>query len=291
MPSFFEHVDANGVVENHIKEVLTLEDAQAIKILESYSDVRKELVDRLSRYDSGSFTAQHLRGTLAQVNGAIIAINKHLAGAMVEGSYQAALKGITHLVEEINTFDGMFTGAVTPINLNAARVAQDTSKHLVTKYKTNLEAYGQDLSRHISNGLFAATIGEATTDQIVGRISKFFVDEEWKLHRIVRTELHNIYNVGKINGMQALSEDTMPDLKKSLMHPLDARTGKDSEFAATLGLVAEIDEAFTYTWKGKQRVFMAPPDRPNDRAILIPYTEAWGATRGPAFVPGKFPAA
>jgi hypothetical protein len=197
---------------------------------------------------------------------------------------------VQHLVKEMHVFDQKFTGAVTPINLSAALIANDTSQLLVTKYQTTLQAYGTDLSKRITNGLFAASIGEQSYDQVVGAISNFFSAEEWKLHRIVRTELHHIYNVGKINGMKEIAED-IPDMKKTLMHPLDARTGDDSAYAATLGLVADIGDAFEYTWKGKLRVFNAPPDRPNDRAILVPYREAWGTARGAAFIPGKFPAA
>jgi hypothetical protein len=292
MPSFYDEVDSTGVVENHVKEVLRLEDEQAKIVMQSYKDARLGLLDRLSRAPSGSFTAHHLRGVLAQVNGAIIAINKSLQGDMVSSAYQAAMHGVRHLVKELNVFDKQFTGAVTPINLNAAVVAHDTSNLLVTKYKTNLDLYGRNLMGQITNGLFGATIGETSYDEVVGKISNFFSAEEWKLHRIVRTELHNIYNVGKVNGMQALvDDDTLPDLKKTLMHPLDARTGKDSAYAATLGLVAEVNESFEYTWAGKPRVFMAPPDRPNDRAILVPYREAWGSTRGAGFLPGTFPKA
>lgn len=290
MPSFFEEVDATGVVEHHIRQILGLEHSEAERILSSYEEVRLELANRLSRLPRDTFTAQHIRGVMAQVNGAILELNKSLGRNMTEGALKASKMGLDNLMTEIKTFDGQFLGAVTPINLNTALLAQDTSKHLVTKYDTNLKAYGTQLSTQISNGLFAAAIGQANYSEVVGRIGQFFTAEQWKLHRIVRTELHNIYNVGKIEGMRELVDD-VPDLKKTLMHPQDARTGDDSTYAATLGLVAEINQPFSYEWKKKTRVFMAPPDRPNDRAIMVPYREAWGADRGDAFIKGRFPAA
>lgn len=290
--SFFDEVDSTGIVEDHIQQVLGLEDNQAKSILEQYQEVRKDLVDRLSRAPRGSFTAQHLRGTLAQVQGAIIAMNKHLGGSMIQGAYQSAMAGIQNLVTEMKSFDEMFTGAVTPINLNAALLAHDTANFLVTKYKTNLDAYGTDLYRQISNGLFSATIGETSYNEVVGRVGSFFNAEEWKLHRIIRTELHGIYNRGKNNGMQKLvDDDTIEDLQKTLMHPMDARTGKDSKYVARLALVVDVDQPFEYEWDGKLRSFMVPPDRPNDRAILVPYRPSWGSSRGPAFTPGTFPTA
>lgn len=286
MPSFFDNVDGLGVVEAHIQRVLGLEDTQAKKIMAQYSAVRRELRDRLDRSRATSFTAQHLRGVLAQIEGAISALNIRLSGGLEESAIDMAGLGIDDLLDEISTFDGEFTDAITPINLNVALIARDTSQFLVTKYQTNLDAYGTNLMTQISNGLFSASIGEKSYGQVVQKIGMFFQAEEWKLSRIVRTELHNIYNIGKMNGMgELVDQGVVPDLYKTLMHPMDARTGDDSEYAASQHLVAKVDAPFKYKWKGKMRTFMAPPDRPNDRAILVPYRKAWGSIEADAFIP------
>lgn len=287
---FFEEVDSTGIVESHIQQVLKLEHDEAESILSDYADIRKEMVDRLSKMPRGSFSAQHLRGTLAQVEGAITALNKSLAGESKKSAYKAALLGVRGLTDQIKVFDEKFSGAVTPINLNAELIAHDTSNLLATKYNTNLDQYGNGLFQQISNGLFSAVTGETTMDEVIGRISGFFNGEEWKLHRIVRTELHNVVNIGKQNGMEELMDD-IPDLMKTLMHPMDIRTGADSKKAANEKLVANVDEPFQYIWDGKIRTFMAPPDRPNDRSIMVPYRKEWGKTRHAAFIPGTFPEA
>ena len=292
MPNgFYDEVDALGVVETHIQRVLGLENSEALEMIKAYSEVRKDLRDRLDRLPPGTFTAQHLRGTLAQVEAGIAAMNASLKGTVEKSAFKMALQGVNDLVDELQIFDQEFTGAVTPINLNAALAARDTANFLVTKYKTNLDAYGSDLMARISNGLFAAATGELNAGEVARRIGVTFQAEEWKIHRIVRTELHNIYNVGKLDGMQQVSDNELPDLMKTLMHPMDGRTGEDSMYAATLGLVSTIDYPFQYTWKGKERTFMAPPDRPNDRAIMVPYRKAWGDARGDAFIPGTYPLA
>ena len=286
--SFYDDVDSTGIIENHIQQVLGLEQSEAQTIMDAYTETRQDLINRLHRYPANSFTAQHLRGVLAQVQGAIEGLNKDLESGMKGAAYDSALQGIDHLVDEVKLFDKEFTGAVTPINLNSALLARDTSNFLVTKYKTNLDAYGNQLYTQISNGLFNASIGEQSYGEVVSSISDFFTAEQWKLHRIVRTELHNIYNMGKVKGMNTLvDDDVIPDLKKTLMHPMDGRTGKDSIFAAQLGLVANINESFQYQWGGRLRVFMAPPDRPNDRAILVPYREEWGPIDDAGFIPAK----
>lgn len=286
---FFDSVDTLGIVENHIKEILKLEHSESETILSNYSDVRDRLVGRLSRMRPGSFTQQHLSGVLAQVESAIETINQSLGADMVVGADDAAFAGVEHMIKEMKVFDEHFQGAVTPINLNAALLATDTSNLLVTKYQTNLDSYGNDLLTQITNGLFSAAIGETNTEEVVGRISQFFTAEEWKLRRIVRTELHNIYNLGKMRGMATLAESDVPDLQKALMHPMDARTGRDSMYAARLNLTASISEPFEYRWQGRLRRFMSPPDRPNDRSVMIPYREEWGNAAGGAGIPGSFP--
>lgn len=292
MPEFFAEVDADGLVETHIKQVLKLEGSEADSVMIGYQQARRELVDRISRYPRGTFTRQHLQGVLAQVNSAIEAMNHHLAGETFKSSYRAALLGAEGSLKEIRRFQDRFTGAVTPINLNAAIVATDTANLLVERYRTNLAAYGNDLYTQISNGLFSAAIGATSYDEVIGRVSQFFVGEEWKLHRIVRTELHHVFNVGKMNSMMELRDsDTLPGMKKALVHPLDGRTGPDSKYAASLNLVAEIDEPFEYTWNGNHRSYMVPPDRPNDRSILVPYEPAWGRAIGDSELAGRFPAA
>jgi hypothetical protein len=291
MPDFFDEVDSTGVVEDHIQRVLKLEHSQAETILGNFQEIQNELTNKLSRVRSSSFTAQHLRGVLAQVQGSIEALTKSLGGEMADGAFTAAMAGIENLLTEIKAFDSEFLGAVTPINLNAAILAKDSANFLVTRYGTNLDKYGNDLYTQISNGLFAATIGESSYSQVIGSIGQFFSAEEWKLHRVVRTELHNIYNYGKLQGMRDLQDDELPDLMKTLMHPMDQRTGLDSKYAASLALAVPVDAPFEYEWNGVLRQFLAPPDRPNDRAILVPYRKEWGATRGPAFITAKFPEA
>lgn len=286
--SFFEEVDSTGIIEHHIKQVLKLEGDQSDIVTKQYREIRTELIARLATMKQGTFTAQHLRGVLAQVEGALIAMNGGILSTMLAGSRDAAMKGVSHIIDEINLFDKKFTGAVTPINLNAVIIAQDTTQLLVTRYKSNLERYGKGIFDQIQHGLTQAAVGEYTYDEIVSHISDFFGGKEWELRRIVRTELHGIYNRGKMNAMEELAEDD-PDMLKTLMHPMDSRTGKDSIYAAQKHLVAKIDEPFVYTWENKTREFMTPPDRPNDRSVMVPYRKEWGKLGTNAELPGKFP--
>lgn len=276
MPDFFEQVDEDGIVENHIQSVLKLEEAGARRILSRYREVRRELRDRLDRVPDGSFTEQQLRGYLAQIDGAIAAMTQSLSGVTDQVAEEAALRGVEDLLKELNHFSLKFLDAVVPINLNAAIIADDVSQLLVSRKDASLEAYGAGLRSQISQGLTnAILVGDLTNAEVSKKVGQFFLGEEWKLTRIVRTELHNVYNVAKLKGMEETKTDFLPDLKKTLFHPMDARTAADSKYAASLNLVVNIDEPFEYRWNGENRSFQSPPDRPNDRSILVPFREAW----------------
>lgn len=71
------------------------------------------------------------------------------------------------------------------------------------------------------------------------------------------------------------NDKIIPKLKKGLFHPMDDRTSDDSKYLKNLNPIIDIDKPFRYTWNGKERVFLSPPSRPNDRAILVPIDMDW----------------
>lgn len=274
---FFEEVDSLGIIERHIQGVKKLEDKEAKTLLKTYGQIRGELRDRLDSMPGDTFSAQRLRGVLAQVDSALAAMSGGLKSDVKPASFEAAQSGIHDLLGEIKTFEKEFTGAVTPINLNAVRIATNTSNFLFNRFEASIDAYSEDVRAQLAQALTQGAIEEISFSELTRRLNRFLIGEQWKLERIGRTELHNIYNIGKLNGMTEVKSDFIPDLKKTLIHPMDSRTGKDSIALAREDLVVPIDEPFKFTWRGKLRVFMAPPDRPNDRAILVPFRDEWDA--------------
>lgn len=275
---FFSDSSVTEVAENHISRILKLEEREAERVVKTYRRIRQDLRDRLESLPPGTFTAQQLGGILAQIDAAIAAMSSSIRFEMDSSAQLAAEAGIEDLIKELETFNSDFSGAVAPINLDAVVVATDTKNLLFNQYDSSMLSYDQGLRSKFAMGLTNAVIEKVPMSEVVSRISKTFLGEEWRIHRIVRTELHNIYSVGKLNGMDSLwadGEGDIPDLKKALYHPMDNRTAADSKYADAKNLIVPIDEPFVYKWKGETRRFMAPPDRPNDRSILIPYRESW----------------
>lgn len=276
--TFLENDEVSDIAQNHIEQIVSLEQKEAERVIKAYRRIRQDLRDRLDTLPSGTFTAQRLRGVLFQVESAIDASTGILRTEMDSSAQAAAEKGLEHLIDELNKYNSTFTGAVIPINVDAVAVATDTKNFLFNRYESSMQNYNQMLRSRFSQGITNAAIEEISMSELVSRIGRTFLGEEWQVQRIVRTELHNIYGLGKLNGMKRLwdeGEGDIPDLKKALFHPMDKRTGEDSKYAEKLELIVPIDEPFRYKWKGELRTFMSPPDRPNDRSILIPFRDSW----------------
>jgi len=273
---FFEEVDALQIVEMHIGKVQSLEEKAAERLAKAYRESRRRLQDRLLSIPGDKFTAQQLRGALVQIDTALEFMASDLSSQLIDSADLVARAGAENLVSEINRFDDHFLGAVTPINVNAVAIASDTNNLLINKYQSSLESYSQEVRSQLAQALTNAAIEQVPYSEIIRRVGQFFIAEEWKIHRLARTELHQVYNLSKMKSMERLAAGAIPDLKKTLIHPMDSRTGKDSKYANKLNLIVPINEPFRYKWQGQERVYMTPPDRPNDRSILVPYRDSYG---------------
>lgn len=278
-PDFFVDESVQEMAEDHASMVLSLSEKEAKRVLKSYENVRRELRDRLDKIPSGTFTAQKMNATLVQLDLAIQKMGKGLVGDMKDSVTMASEKGIEDLIKELKKWDKKFTGAIKSINIKAVEAAADTQKFLFNQYDASIDSYNAFLRSKMAQSLTESVVAEDSMSDVVGRLGKVFLGEQWKLEQITRTELHGVYARGKLSGMKKLwgeGEGSIPDLKKTLYHPMDKRTGEDSKWLNKNNLIVSVDQPFKYTWKGEVREYMAPPDRPNDRSILIPYRDAWG---------------
>jgi len=273
--SFFEDIDEIDVLESHASALFELEKQEAITILKIFKRVANRLAVRLA-FGADTPLEQAVNFTLLQVNAGINAIESSLTDTVSASSEAVAQLASNHLLKEIGAFQQRFGRLPSPpININVLKVASQSKNFLFNQYKSSIKTYSQSLRTKMAQGLQDAIVESVEPDAIVKRMIGFFGREEWRLRRIVRTEMHNIYGTANQFGMQDVQAQFLPDLKKTLYHPMDARTSEDSLYARSLNLVVDIDEPFRYQWKGKWRVFFAV-DRPNDRSIVIPYRPSWG---------------
>ena len=291
MGLFDDNVDALEVVEDHAKVVAELEKAQATKILRIYGEVADKLRARLRAAPKDSFTAQQIRVTLAQLEGGIFALNRSIKGAVDESADIMTNRGVRDLVKEIDVFNDDFEGTLQPIRIDLVKTAVETKARLINQYQASIDAYSAGLRKSISEGLGRMAVERVGPEVMYQRlveddaIGAYFEGEAWKVRRIVRTELAGMYGAAKQESLQRVAEDE-PEMRKTVYNPIDARTGDDSQWlqqqldagrrnSANFEMRPLVADPFVYVWKGHRRVFLAPPDRPNDRSILIPYHPSW----------------
>lgn len=263
------------LLEHNHAEISKLQDGEVRRMLKAYQEARRDLRDRLDSTRGGTFTQFKLTGALAQVNMAITQMQDMMLKQMQDAGTTFAEAGIDNLLGELKKMQNDFGDHVVPININATKVASDSSSFLFNKHQASLEAYGADLRSMFAQQLLQASIQEVSIGEVVHKIGQFFQSEEWRLERLVRTEMMGIYSFGKFNGMKEIRDESIADLKKTLFHPMDKRTGKDSRWLAQHNPIVDLDKPFVEDSTGKERVYMFPPNRPNDRAILVPYRDAW----------------
>jgi hypothetical protein len=293
MADFFEEVDGLGVSETHVQKLLSLQEKEAERIIAVYRRIQAQLRKRLAAWSSWGnedrFTAQRLRGVLIQVEEALKAWDSGLYSFMEESGRNTSIFAIENLKTEIEAYEQHFTGAVMPINIDALAVATQSINYLMNQYSVSFQRWNHTARSRIEASLTDGIAMQDTTETMIKRLLGNWGAYEWELRRIVRTELHSIYNTSKVRGMQEVRSRQLPDLKKALLHPMDKRTADDSKLLARMNPVVDINQPFRYVYsppysrKEYYREFMAPPDRPNDRAILIPYREAWDDGRSAAF--------
>lgn len=273
--SFIENVQFNGIAERHIRRVTGLEMEQSRRITKLYTEARRAIRERLLSVRHGSFTEAQLKMTLAQIETGLIAMNGSIQTELVFGSDMLSEQSSEDLVKEVGTFNKEFAGIFQEIPVDIVLASDRNKNLLINQFQTSIESYNSSLRAAIQRSLTQAIIMKTPYSMVIDKVNETMAVEEWRVARIVRTELHNIYNVSKVDGMKSLRDKKYKDLKKALIHPMDNRTGEDSKKIASMNPIIPIEKPFKYKYGGKDRVFLNPPDRPNDRAILIPYRDAW----------------
>jgi len=266
------------LIQRHAKRLTGLEDMQARIMLAKYRVAFQELKNRLLSAGDNTFTEARLKSTISQVEISIKLLEKELSKTISESSSYCYEQAVEDSVTEINKFEKDFAGVSSTIPIDVILDSTEENNLLINNFASSIMAYNSDLRANIQNSLTQSLIQNKTYSQSVDDIDSILNTDLWKAHRIVRTEMHSIYNISKIDGMLSIRDKYIPDLKKMLIHPMDNRTAQDSKELAKQNPIVDIEKPFVQVYNGKKYVFMAPPNRPNDRAILIPFREKYIAT-------------
>jgi hypothetical protein len=147
---------------------------------------------------------------------------------------------------------------------------------------------GADAATTIKTRLAALPLAaEATVNDAISEALDTLDSEFWKVERVARTETSRAFNAAQDEGIKELA-DELPGLTSRWTEyvddltgePLDDRVGDDSlvlhgQLQGEDGLFIMPDDPLApvamigMTWE-------APPNRPNCRAVLLPWMPDWG---------------
>jgi hypothetical protein len=250
------------------------------RMLPIYQKARADLERRVRAAGRGdaSFTAYHLRVQLAQVRDAIHVFQEELAGHLHQQGKTASVLSQRHLVGAVKSLERKFSGHTPVLQLEQAavfrKVYQGVEPSLLDRYKRSSALYGPPVVAKMRDQLSLAILQDETVDQATDRIMGTFDGERYRAERIARTEMSYGYHVVKHRAMEQMRQSDVPDLQKTMISTFDGREGEDAKEQQMQ--IREVNEPFEYTHKdGKVTKYMAPPNRPHDRATMIPWRPGW----------------
>ena len=257
------------VVKAQIFGLEQLDDRTLRRLEPLLTKVQSNLYRQLNQSSQEDFDYIKKKQTLTVVNNAIARIDNILHEEMEAYAREYNQFGVWTAEQEMQSLAQVFP------SLNRARLSTRRNTFLLNRMRASLDLYSAQTRSTIIRALQQAILQNVSGHKVTVSLQKYIDAKKWRLQRIVRTELHNVFNASKIISYAHIKEEYLPDLKKALYHPLDNRTAKDSLKLRSLHPIVDIDKPFRFKWKGEERVFMNPPDRPNDRSVLIPYRKKW----------------
>ena len=287
--------------ELHRRRVKRIVDRGSVRPLrqlyeDSITRTQRALERQISLGRSNSYSAQNHRIMLAQLRVGVRELTDQIGASVALKAQEAQVESLRTLVSNIQQADQMATGVMPTVALEEAAVfygvLQSADPSLSRSYQTTMQTYGQQTINKVELELGSMLASGAAMYDVVGNVTAMIQGERWRAERIVRTEVMHAYNAAHERGLIEASR-SIPELFGRWTENIDDMTGRgfDNRVAADSfalhGQITRPGGLFTMPpsnsvspklW-GSQ--FRFPPNRPNDRATLIPWRPEWG-------VPGYF---
>ncbi len=282
---------AESVFEAHLEQLSRHVERNGIRGLRKlYAEARDELQRRLRRAGplSKSVEATTLRAMIAQVDAVLgklgASVRKHLESV----SHTAVEMGARHGVDEFRVLSKVFTGTTPVIGVDVGAtfrgLVKGIDRSLLRRYRLQSQTWAlraiDQMERQLSVATMTGKPLETVIDDVMGL--KGFEGERWQAERIVRTESHYAHQAAKHRAVELTAKELDEPLWKRLIETFDDRTGDDSFLLH--GQTVPANKPFRWKHKKQGRWivtdFMHPPNRPNDRAVMIPWDPSWKAERG-----------
>jgi len=264
---------------------------------EAHDALARKLRGRMRSGLGDTFTAHQQRIVLAQLKAGLITLNGRMAGELSDVTAEAQTESIRSLARNVRRLELHFTGAEVSLPIDEAwKLRQLVGRRraaLDNMHQRSMARWGARLFADVHERLSSAIAQDMTVGEAIEVLPREAAAQWWQGERIARTEISWAYGQATADGIEEAAE-VVPDMMKRWSEhvnddtgqPLDDRVAPDS--LAMHGQVVEADGEFEFpedaddmTEKEIERMraagpWTAPPQRPNDRAVLQPWRKAWG---------------
>jgi Glucose-regulated metallo-peptidase M90 len=252
---------------------------------------RKELVP----FGDGSFTSQQMKVTLVQIRATIADLVKSLGPEIADHAEEAAEAASEGVADYLIVSEQRFTGINQGLAIDEAAMLDSATagarvsvlRRLMREHPDGkgggiLQRYGYSVVQGFERQLATAVATRKPFEEVRASL----VDEspflqkapQFWAERVARTELMGAYNRGAHESMKRVNED-VGGMLRILVATFDSRTGGDS--ANVHGEIRRLDEPFEYVdYDGEHTHFMTPPNRPNDREVVVVHRQGWPIPEG-----------
>lgn len=267
------------------------------KVLEvAAGDLERRILEavNLRGLDDSTFTLTQMRATLAQVRQATKLAQAGIAKTALTTGAEAAEDSATKTLEYLRSANEHFSGVAPPLALEEAGIVDQAQAGVRASILRRLASSGEDLegadlTAHPAKPGVLERYGMETLGHFEKVLQKGFITRKpwgevrdeltqqspflqgapaYWAERIVRTESMAAYNRGGYEATRA-ADDELGDMVKILAAHFDDRTAADSY--AVHGQIRRPEQPFN-SWFGP---YQHPPNRPNDREIVVPHRIAW----------------
>jgi hypothetical protein len=271
-------------------------DRRGVKSLRKlYDRSQQELVRKLDRtIKSGkkdTMTALQMHQMLVQVREGQARIAASMANGLKPVLRDTQSDAIRQAAGTIRRLEKLFTGAEVSLPIEEAALFADIQgkrmPSLIRANAASFQRYGSTVTSKIEEQLALSLMTGETPYDAMERVEETADTEFWRAERIVRTETAYAFNASHADSIAAAAEE-LPDLYQrwsehvddTTGQPLDDRVAEDS--LVLHGQVTKPGQMFVMppdprvSPKMWNQQYENPPNRPNDRAVLLPWRPDWG---------------
>jgi hypothetical protein len=242
-----------------------------------------DIEDELKKARPGSWTAAQSAATLAQLAEATRGLSTRQLALLRRALPGIALTAKDDVAAYLRALDEHYLGAVRPLRWDSLEWLRGYQRPLLRSrlriHQKSFARYGAEAVAGIEAEVAkAALLGRPWTEAreaVMSIVREQVGGRQWMVDRIVRTETATVYSSTTMAALLEEDEEDDPMLKK-LVAIFDKVTAMDSKILH--GQTRGVRELFTDVVHGRE--FDAPPNRPNDREIVVGWRASYGSSAG-----------